>query len=115
MPGVVQCILDYPTPRLSERFKLVTAHVQSIKLISRWRPLYSSVCSQRCYGLFTMEQKRKNAALSVECKLFFFTMEILRMPRVLFLALFNYPNTSIESAAWSCLDNRGCTVYGKFF
>ena len=65
-----------------------------------------------------VEQKRKNAALSVECKLFFFTMEILRMPRVLFLALFNYskkiayPNTSIESAARSCLDNRGCTVQG---
>ena len=38
------------------------------------------------------------------------------MPRVLFLALFNYPNktaypnTSIESAARSCSDNRGCTV-----
>ena len=50
-------------------------------------------------GVFTMllwlihcGAKEKNAALSVECKLFFFTMEILRMPRVLFLALFNYPN-----------------------
>ena len=39
------------------------------------------------------------------------------MPRVLFLSLFNYPNkttypnTLIESAARSCSDNRGCTVY----
>ena len=66
----LQCILgypnlDYPTPRLSERLKLVTAHAQSINF--KMAALYSSVCSQCCYGLFTVEQKRKNAALSVEC------------------------------------------------
>ena len=45
----------------------------------------SSVCPQ-C-GLFTVEQKRKNAALSDKCKLLFFTMEIRRMPRVLFSSI----------------------------
>ena len=68
---------------------------------------FSSVCSQHCYGLFAVKQKRNNAALSVECKMLFFTMEILRIPRVLFLSVIQIseqnhnPSTLIESATRS--------------
>ena len=73
---LLQCVLgylnlDYPTPRLSERLKLVTVHAQSINF-----KMAAIIFVGVCYGLFTVEQKGKNAALSVECKLFFFTMEI---------------------------------------
>ena len=57
-------ILGYSTRLL---FKLIqTLQVTYCACTVKMAATNSSVCSQRCYGLFTVEHKRKNAALSVE-------------------------------------------------
>ena len=43
--------------------------------------IFVGVFTTLWYGLLAVEQKRKNAALSVEYKLLFFTMETRRLSR----------------------------------
>ena len=95
-----QHILSYPTliysnSWLSELLKLITAHAQS-----RWRPYYSLVCSQLC----TVGQRERMLSLSVECKLLFFTMEMHRMPRVLFSIIQTHPLKELYGAVWIAKD-----------
>ena len=102
--------------RLSDRLKLVTAHAQLMNF-KMAAIIFVGVFTTLLWLIHCGAKEKERCIIGQVCKLLLFTMEILRRPRVLFLVLFNYPNktaypnTSIESAARSCSDNRGCTVY----